>query len=173
MDRRTPADGSFLEIILEGVHLLQYAVQVSAAILRPGNELLVVRELDRAIERINLPGGMAHHSESLQQALEREVFEETGFQTIPSEIAFVAEVPSERWPYPTLEICFYAQIEGRSEPPDRSGEQILSVEWLSLDDPQLLRFIPQAADLRSSRRGRYIDRTTRNNPATRTHLSLP
>ncbi len=151
----------------------QYAVQVTAAILRPGNELLVVRELDRALERINLPGGTAHFNESLQQALVREVFEETGFQTIPTEIAFVAEGPNERWPYPTLEICFYAQVERRSEPPDRPGEQILSVEWLSLDNPQLLRAIPQAADFRSSKRGRYIDQTTRINRETRKHSKLP
>jgi 8-oxo-dGTP diphosphatase len=140
--------------------LNHYTVQVSAAILRPGDELLVVRELDRAIERINLPGGMAHDDESLQLALVREVFEETGFRTTPTEIAFVAERVNERWPYPTLEICFYAQIQGRSDPPDRSGEQILSVEWLSLDDPQLLRFIPQAADFRSSKRGRYLSHLT-------------
>jgi 8-oxo-dGTP diphosphatase len=140
--------------------LNHYTVQVSAAILRPGDQLLVVRELDRAIERINLPGGMAHDDESLQLALVREVFEETGFRTTPTEIAFVAERANERWPYPTLEICFYAQIQGRSEPPDRSGEQILSVEWLSLDDPQLLRFIPQAADFRSSKRGRYLSQLT-------------
>lgn len=139
----------------------QYVVQVSAAILRPGNELLVVRELDRALKRINLPGGLPHFNESLQQALVREVFEETGFQAVPTEIAFVSEGTNERWPYPTLEICFYAQIERRSEPPDRPGEHILTVEWLSLDDPHLLRSIPQAADFRSSKRGRYIDRAAR------------
>jgi 8-oxo-dGTP diphosphatase len=153
--------------------LHQYAVQVSAAILRPGNELLVVRELDRALERINLPGGMAHFNESLQQALVREVFEETGFQAVPTEIAFVSEGANERWPYPTLEICFYAQIKQRSEPPDRPGENILTVEWLSLDNPHLLRSIPQAADFRSNKRGRYIDRAPRSNRRTPEHSKLP
>lgn len=151
----------------------QYAIHVSAAILRPGNELLVVRELDRGLEHINLPGGVPHFNESLQQALVREVFEETGFQTIPTEIAFVAEGRNERWPDPTLEICFYAQIERQSEPPDRTGEQILSVEWLSLDDPLLFRSIPQATDFRSSKRGRYIDRATRINRRTWEHRDLP
>lgn len=139
----------------------QYIVRVSAAVLRPGDELLVVRQLDRALERINLPGGMAHFNETLKQALVREVREETGFETIPTEIAFVVEGYNERWPNPALEICFYAEIERRTEPPDRTGEHIVSVEWLKLDDPQLLRFIPHAAYLRSSKRGRYVDQTAR------------
>lgn len=141
----------------------QYAVRVSAAVLRPQGEVLVVRQLDRALERINLPGGMAHFNESLKQALIREVREETGFEAVPTEIAFVAEGHNDRWPYPTLDVCFYAQIERRIEPPDRTGEQIVSVEWLSLEDPALLRFIPHAACLRSSKHGRYIDQTARAN----------
>lgn len=65
-------------------------MRVSAAIIRPGDEILVIRQLDRGLERINLPGGMAHFNESPKQALVREVCEETGFEVIPSEIAFVS-----------------------------------------------------------------------------------
>jgi ADP-ribose pyrophosphatase YjhB (NUDIX family) len=157
-----------------GVFLNQYTVRVSAAVLRPGDEILVVRQLDRGLERINLPGGMAHFNESLKQALVREVCEETGFEVIPTEIAFVAEGCSERWPYPTLELCFYAQIERQTEPPDRTGEQIVRVEWLSLHDPQLLRFIPHAAYFASSKRGRYVDATGRGRAGvTRERSSRP
>jgi ADP-ribose pyrophosphatase YjhB (NUDIX family) len=153
--------------------LNQYAIRVSAAILRPGNELLVVRQLDRGLERVNLPGGIPHFNETLQQALVREVWEETGLRAVPTEIAFVAEGPNERWPAPTLEICFYAQIERRTDPPDRTGEQIVSVEWLTLDDPELLRFIPHVGEFRSSKRGRYVDQTARNHPDARQHSGLP
>lgn len=139
----------------------QYTIRVSAAILRPRNELLVVRQMDRGLERINLPGGMAHFNEPLKRALVREVHEETGFDTIPTEIAFVAEGCNHRWPHPALEICFYAQVVRQTDPPDRRGEQILGVEWLTFDDPRLLQFIPQASDFRSSKRGRYIDATAK------------
>ena len=137
--------------------LNQYIVRVSAAIIRAGDEILVVRQLDRGLERINLPGGMAHFNESLKQALVREVCEETGFEVIPTEIAFVCEGDNERWPNPTLDVCFYAQIDRQTEPPDRTGEQIVGVEWLSLHDPQLLRFISHAAHFTSSKRGLYVN----------------
>lgn len=150
----------------------QYTIQVSAAILRPGNELLIVRELDRGLERINLPGGAPHFNEQLQQALVREVWEETGFHIVTTEIAFLAEGRSERWPDPTLEICFYGQIERQTERPNRVGEQIIGVEWLVLDDPRLLRFIPNAADFRSSKRGRYLDRSFRSDRPPKMHSEL-
>lgn len=137
----------------------QYVVQVSAAILRSGDELLVVRELDRGTERINLPGGMAHFNESLRDALVREVREETGFEVVPTEIAFVAESQSERWSCAALDVCFYAQIERRVEPPDRIGEQIVGVQWLSVHDARLFQFLPHATLFSSSKRGRFIDAT--------------
>ncbi len=140
--------------------LNQYVVRISAAILRPGDEVLVVRQLDRGLERINLPGGMAHFNESLKEALVREVREETGFEVVPTEIAFVAEGYNDRWPDPTLEICFYATAVRQIEPPDRMGEQILSVEWVALDDPRLLRSAPQAENFRISKRGLYVDQTS-------------
>jgi 8-oxo-dGTP pyrophosphatase MutT (NUDIX family) len=168
------ADGSFTRYDLGRSHYLnQYAIHVSAAILRPGNELLVVRQLDRGLKRIDLPGGVPHFNETLQRALVREVWEETGFRTVPTEIAFVAEGQSERWPDPTLEICFYGQIQARTDPPDRTGEHILSVEWLALDDPELLRFIPHVAEFRSSKRGRYVDLTATTDRGARQHSGVP
>ncbi len=141
--------------------LNQYIVRVSAAIIRAGDEILVVRQLDRGLERINLPGGLAHFNESLREALVREVCEETGFEVIPTEVAFVYEGDSERWPTPTLDVC-YAQIDRQTAPPDPTGGQIVGVEWLSLHDPQLLRFISHAAHFTSSKRGQYVDATARN-----------
>jgi hypothetical protein len=94
------------ETILGSHYLNQYAIQVCAAILRPGNELLVVGQLDRGLERIKLPGGVPHFSETLQQAVVREVF-------------------------------------------------------------------PHVAEFRSSKRGRYVDRTVRNHRSARQHSGLP
>ena len=98
--------------ILGETFLNQYIVRVSAAIRRPGDEILAARQLDRGLERINLPGGMAHFNESPKQALVREVCEETGFEVIPTEIAFVCEGASERCPNPTLDIYYTRRSTG-------------------------------------------------------------
>lgn len=150
----------------------QYAIHVSAAILRPGDELLVVRELDRRPRAYQSSGRRPATNRCCRRSCAK-FSKRPDFQTIPSEIAFVAEGVNERWPDPGLEICFYAQIERQSEPPDRTGEQILSVEWMSLDDPQLFRAIPQVVDFRSSKRGRYIDQAICSNRRTWEHRDLP
>lgn len=138
----------------------QYTVRVCAAVLRPGNELLIVRESRRGLERLSLPGGIPNFNESLERAVVREVREETGYDVVPSEIAYLVESNDGLGSDLQLEICFYAQIEGQSVRPDRPGEQILSVEWRSIYDRRLLECLPHATIFASSKRGRYVDRTT-------------
>jgi 8-oxo-dGTP diphosphatase len=135
----------------------QYAVRVCAAILRPGDEILVVRESRRGALFVNLPGGAPELDETLERAIVREVSEETGYDIVPTEIAFVAERRAERFGESTLEICFYATVTAVTQAPQRAGENILSIEWLSIHDRTLLRDVPHAALLGSNRRGRYID----------------
>jgi ADP-ribose pyrophosphatase YjhB (NUDIX family) len=137
-----------------------YAVRVCAAILRPGDEILVVRESRRGTRYVDLPGGTPEWDETLERAVIREVREETGYDVVPAEIAFVAERRTERWGESTLEICFYAAVAAVAPRPPRIGENILGVEWLSVRDATLLRDIPHAALFSSSRRGRYIDRAS-------------
>lgn len=135
----------------------QYSVRVCAAILRPGDEILVVRESRRGMPRVDLPGGSPEMDETLERAVIREVREETGYEVVATEIAFIAETRAERWADSTLEICFYAQVVKEGERVIRGGEPILSVEWVSVNDPRLLRDVPHASIFASSKRGRYID----------------
>lgn len=134
----------------------KYQVRVCAAILRPGDEILVVRESRRGITRVNLPGGAPELEETLARAVVREVREETGYDVVPTEIAFVAERRAKRWEESVLEVCFYAGVVNGVERPTRVGE-ILSVEWVSVHDDRLLRDVPYADLFASSKRGRYID----------------
>jgi 8-oxo-dGTP diphosphatase len=135
----------------------EYRVRVCAAILRPGDEILVIRESRRGVQYVNLPGGAPETGETLEEAVIREIREETGYEVTPTEIAFVAEQSAERWAESTLEICFYAQVVTAGQRPDRTGENILSVEWRSVHDELLARDVPHAGIFASHKRGRYID----------------
>ncbi len=138
----------------------KYRVRVSAAVIRPGDELLVVRESRRAIAVVNLPGGSPHIDETLQQAVAREVLEETGYEVIPTEIAFVAERRSDRWDSSVLEICFYAQLASQVSKAPMSGDGEQIVEWLPLDHPDV-RGRPYSTVFRARRRGRFVDEALR------------
>lgn len=135
----------------------EYRVRVCAAILRPGDEILVIRESRRGAPYVDLPGGSPEMDETLERALIREVREETGYEVVPKEIAFVAERRAERWAESTLEICFYVQIVASIQRSARPGENILSVEWVSVHDDDLLRDVPHSGIFASSKLGRYID----------------
>jgi len=136
-------------------------VRVSAAIVRPGDELLVVRESRLALAVINLPGGAPQISETLECAVIREVREETGYHVNPTEIAFVWERRDDRWSTPVLEICFYADIisEARDQPAADDG--VFAVEWLPLDHRDVRHHMPYAAFFSTRRRGRYIGTVVR------------
>ncbi|MDE2482062.1 MAG: NUDIX hydrolase [bacterium] len=133
-----------------------YRVRVSAAILRPGDEILVVRESRLAVAHVNLPGGAPRLGESLDCAAVREALEETGYEIETTEIAFVAERREDRWSTPVLEICFYAEItsEERHQPMPGDGAQTL--EWLPLDHPDIRHHMPHAALFATHERGQYI-----------------
>ncbi|HTZ55769.1 MAG TPA: NUDIX hydrolase [Candidatus Acidoferrum sp.] len=134
-----------------------YRVRVSAAVLRPRDELLVVRESRLAVEVLNLPGGAPQIGETLERAVVREVLEETGYDVNPTEIAFVAERREDRWSTSVLEICFYAEIVSDVRASPIAHDSIYAVEWLALDHPDVREHLPHADLFSVRKRGRYID----------------
>lgn len=66
-------------------------VNVRAVILR-GRRVVVSRERRRGVEHVLLPGGRVRDGESIQDALVREVAEETGLDVIADRLLYVAEV---------------------------------------------------------------------------------
>ncbi|HUA07959.1 MAG TPA: NUDIX hydrolase [Candidatus Acidoferrales bacterium] len=133
-----------------------YRVRVSAAVLRPRDELLVVRETRLAVEVLNLPGGAPQIGETLEHAVAREVLEETGYQINPTEIAFVAERREDRWSTSILEICFYAEIVSDVRISPIAHDSIHAVEWLALDHRDIRKHLPHADLFSARKRGRYI-----------------
>lgn len=134
-----------------------YRVRVSAAVLRPRDELLVVRETRLAVEVLNLPGGAPQIGETLEHAVVREVLEETGYQVVPTEIAFIAERREDRWSTSLLEICFYADIVSDIRQAPVAHDSVYAVEWLALDHRDVRRHMPHAELFSARKRGRYID----------------
>jgi len=137
-----------------------YRVRVSAAVLRPGDELLVVRESRLALAVINLPGGTPQLGETLERAVVREVLEETGYDVAPAEIAFVAERRSDRYSPSVLEICFYARIVSETRRDPAPGDGLQAVEWFPLDHPDVRHHLPHASFFAMTKRGRYIDQSS-------------
>lgn len=134
-----------------------YRVRVSAAVLRPGDELLVVRESRLALAVVNLPGGAPQLGETLESAVAREVLEETGYEVAPADIAFVVERRNDRYSSSALEICFYAWITSQTRRDPVPGDGVQAVEWLPLDHPDVRRHMPHTSLFAMTRRGRYIN----------------
>ncbi len=137
-----------------------YRVRVSAAVLRPGDELLVVRESRLALAVVNLPGGAPQLGETLETAVVREVLEETGYEVFPAEIAFVAERRDDPYSPSVLEICFYARIVSQTRRDPVAGDGVQTAQWLPLDHPDVRRHMPHTSLFAMTRRGRYINQAT-------------
>ncbi len=132
-----------------------YRIRVRAAIRRPPDEVLVAIESQDGRASIRLPGGVPRTGETLESALIRSVREETGYETIPTDIAFVTERGRRDEKERALDVVFYAEIVvGNPSAPPR-GAASANLTWLGYDDPRLIRFVPEAKDFTASRKGRY------------------
>lgn len=131
-----------------------YHMRVCAAVLRPPDQVLIVRERIKGQERINLPGGVPHYGETLESAVIREVYEETGHHIVPLEIMYVAERRLARWDDVQLTVCFYAEVVRPGAPPPES--EVSSVEWMQRSAPQLAAEVPESAYFEKAQRGRYV-----------------
>lgn len=133
---------------------MTYQIRVCALVRRGPDDVLVVRERIRGEERINLPGGIPHYGESLFEAVVREVLEETGYEVIPTEIAFIAERRLARWDDVELTICFSTDVIQASDRAPQS--EVSSIGWLHQYSEKLISSVPEIANLPSKRPGRYI-----------------
>jgi ADP-ribose pyrophosphatase YjhB (NUDIX family) len=134
-----------------------YRVRVSAAVLRPRDELLVVHESRLAVEVLNLPGGQPKIGEAIEDAVVREVLEETGYHVNPTEIAFVAERRDDRWSPAMIEICFYADIVSDDRAKPIEHDRVFAIEWLPLDHRDIRQHMPFAELFSARKRGRYLN----------------
>jgi 8-oxo-dGTP diphosphatase len=133
---------------------------VGALILDLGRVLLVERGRDPLAGYWSLPGGVVETGERLEDALVREVFEETGLRVTADSIATVFEriMPdvSGACEYHYVLVDFYCSITGGVL---RPGDDSARVEWFPIDS---------LADLRMTEGTRQvIERTGRLVPVVR------
>ena len=119
---------------------------VGALILDDGRVLLVERGKPPLVGYWSLPGGVVETGERLEQALIREVFEETGLNVTANQIATVFERimpdPSGGCEYHYVLIDFYCSIEGGVL---RPGDDSKNVQWFDIAD---LAELPMTAGTR-------------------------
>jgi ADP-ribose pyrophosphatase YjhB (NUDIX family) len=111
-----------------------HQIGVGAVVLNSNNELLVVREAGRNYARWKLPGGLSDVGESLGEAAEREVLEETGVRaSFESVVAFRHSVNGQ---FGRGDIYFVSRLKPVEEsqvPVPQAGE-IEDARWLPLDE---------------------------------------
>jgi len=116
---------------------------VGALILDAGRVLLVERGREPLAGCWSLPGGAVETGERLEDALKREVFEETGLRVSPEAIATVFEriipnsAPDSDAPceYHYVLIDFYCRIESGEL---RPGDDSRRVDWFEIDSLETL-----------------------------------
>ncbi len=118
------------------------------AILVKDNEILLNRCSSRLGQYYALPGGGQREGETLQEALVREVLEETGLRVRPERLCGVYEhITTGREDGNGHKIYFVfvctPEGKGREKPTERDAFQLGS-QWVKLEDIPHTRLFPQA-----------------------------
>ncbi|MFD2176658.1 NUDIX domain-containing protein [Veronia pacifica] len=125
-------------------------VSVRAVCYRDNSLLLAEHRDDRGLWYI-LPGGGVQHNETLDQAFDRELMEETGGEATMGDILFVREVLADRLNTSYLPAHLHqlelfvetTDFKVVAEPKDFDKDQIGYV-WMPLDQLDDILFFPKA-----------------------------
>ncbi len=119
----------------------KFLVGVTGVVLNARGQVLLGQHVYRSGIVWGLPGGGVGRDENLQQALRREIREETGLQVHVRDLLLVTLTPNIR----TLDIFFWCAVEGTPKP--TPGPELLQVDFFSLDalpgvvDPRQLTLV--------------------------------
>lgn len=134
--------------------------RIIVAIIRKGDQLLIVNNQSGQEKRWSLPGGQIESGETLEQALRREVEEETGLTVTSSLFAFLTENFMPTYQAHSLVTYFDCQVSGRVDPND-PDEEIIETKWINQTD--LAEYItsedvrlPLSAYLEEQHKGYYM-----------------
>ena len=122
---------------------------VSAAIVRDGRVLVVRRARAPANGLFSLPGGVVEAGETLQQAIVREVIEETGIAIEPVGLAgqreFITRDEAGRVSRHFVILCFAARwLAGEGTP---QVEELSELRWLRPAELSALKTTEGLADI--------------------------
>jgi mutator protein MutT len=105
-------------------------IAVGAIVIDDGRLLVVKRANDPGKGLWSLPGGRVEQGEFLEDALKREVREETGLEVEVGELAGILEVPGDELHYVILD--YHALVTGSTDV--RPGDDAAEVRWAPLKD---------------------------------------
>ena len=124
--------------LVQGAFIPQYATHYIGAggvVVNDAQELLVVQERGRQRGRApfyKLPGGQLHHGEHLEEAVMREVLEETGIETRFEAVACFRNVHGYR--YGKSDIYFVCRLKPLSFEITRQEDEIEECIWMPVSD---------------------------------------
>lgn len=116
-------------------------IAVGAVVVHDGALLMVQRGHEPARGAWTLPGGRVEKGEYLEDALRREVLEETGIEIDVERLLGILEVVSE--PHYVI-LDFLATTESQTEP--RADTDALAARWVPLDEVQTLELTPRLVE---------------------------
>ena len=123
-------------------------VAVGAIILHQDRIVLIKRDKEPSKGRWTFPGGAVELGESLEDAVRREVLEETGLHVELGEVAMVldhvvrSEAGAVRYHY--IIVDYYARPVGGAL---RPGSDVSDARWVGLDDLDGLDITEKAGEL--------------------------
>jgi 8-oxo-dGTP diphosphatase len=111
---------------------------VGAVVVRDGNLLMIQRDQDPGRGLWSLPGGRVEQGEYLNQALQREVREETGLEIEVGDLLGILEVVGE--PHYVI-LDFVATVSQKTEP--HPAGDVAAARWVPLDQVDTLPCTPR------------------------------
>ena len=111
-------------------------LSVDAVILKNGHLLLIKRGFEPYKDSWALPGGMVDLNESVEEAVEREVLEETSLKVISLLLIGIFSRPG-RHPRQAVAIAYKCEVEGIA----KAGDDARDLKYFPLNDvPKSLAF---------------------------------
>ncbi len=112
----------------------RYPVTVRAVTEKDGRFLVLVKKVNNKLE-LSFPGGLVEYGESLEEALKREVKEETGLEVEPVKIIHANKFVHPRFGEEEVGISYLCKVVGGSiKPGSEPDQEFIAIRWLSFDE---------------------------------------